>query len=88
MLSLILNDASVRMTLSHIIMSLLHAPFEITALLWLGALGLKGTSNFKNLKTGRGWSFKKFPSTKEFLFPVGLLFMAAIIETSLFALQV
>lgn len=77
-----------QLTLLIILLSLIHAPFEIGAFLWFGALGLKGLQNLNRLWHNQPVTLKNHPKPKEFIIPSILLAIAAIIESGLFVLNV
>lgn len=76
------------LTILQILLGLIHAPFEIGAFLWFGALGLKGLQNLNRVLHDQPVTLRNHPKPKEFVMPSILMTVAAVIESVLIVLNV
>jgi len=83
-LGLIVGEALFHLSLMYILFALIHAPLEITAFCWFGAIGLLGFQNVRRIWSEKKPTLATFPRYRDFIPPLVLLFIAAFTETSLF----
>jgi hypothetical protein len=83
-LGLIFGKALFHFSLIYLLTAFIHGPFEIAAFSWFGGLGLLGFLNVRKIWKKEKPTLHDFPDFKNFVPPLALLLMAAVIETSLF----
>ena len=83
-LGLLVNGFVSKYAAASIYLVLLHAPFELFALCYLGAIGLGGFGNLRAVFSNKHIDyFVRFPSFKVFILPMLLLVFAALLESDL-----
>lgn len=81
---LVVNTFVSKYTFASLYLVCLHAPMEVYALCYFGAVGLMGFQNLRQIFAHEHFEyFKQFPRTKFFWVPLFFLLIAACIESDL-----